>query len=180
MSYYSEHTEEYIQQTFSTDMSEKYALLEPFLHEGASILDVGFGGARDMMHFKSRGYDVSGIDIEPNFVKHALSLGLDATLSDVREYQTQRKYDAIWACASLLHLTQEELFPVIDKLLSFLKIDGVLFLSMKKGEGMKIDEKGRRMLYVNEKMFSSYNIVLSKDTYEEARDLTWLNLIIKP
>ena len=180
MSYYSEHTEEYILQTFSTDMSEKYALLEPFLHEGASILDVGFGAARDMMHFKSIGYDVSGIDIEPNFVEHALSLGLDATLSDVREYQAQRKYDAVWACASLLHLTQEELFPVIDKLLSFLKIDGVLFLSMKKGEGMKIDEKGRRMLYVSEKTFSSYNIILSQDTYEEARDLTWLNLIIKP
>ena len=179
MSYYSEHAQEYIDSTFGADMSEAYAMFEPYLPKGGSVLDVGFGSARDMLYFSKRGYEVHGIDPEIAFVGHAKSLGLEAEVGDVLTYKTDKRYDGIWACASLLHPKADQLRDAIGKLLYILKDKGVLFISMKEGNSEYIDDKGRPMLLVGEEIFSGYNIASMKRTYEEGRGITWINVAIR-
>lgn len=179
MSYYGDHIQEYIDSTINSDMAASYAMFEPYVPNGGSILDVGFGSARDMLHFDRRGYEVFGIDAEQGFVEHALSLGLSAKRCDLLEFATERRFDGIWACASLLHLEPEEFPKAINRLLSFLKPNGILFISMKKGQGETVDEKGRRILFANEESFAKYNPQEILETYEKGRGVHWINVVIK-
>lgn len=178
MSYYKEHAREYIESTMDSDMSEEYALFEPSLPKGGSILDVGFGSGRDMLYFTKQGYRVLGIDQEPQFVEHALSMGLSAEQEDVLTFQTTERYDGIWACASLLHLKEEKLHLAIHRLLTLLKPTGVLYLSMKYGEGYSLDELGRPLLRVNEKTFEPYFVRLIHRSIEKDRGIEWISVIL--
>ena len=180
MSYYAEHAEEYITSTLHADLSECYAMFEPFLPQGGSVLDVGFGSGRDMLYFKSKGYEVYGIDAEPKFVEHARALGLkNVEAVDVLQYVPTMKFDGIWACASLLHLPLHRLEEAVRKLSAMLKKGGVLFVSMKEGSFEGVDQKGRPMLKIPESFFSKYKPVSSKQTIEKDRGIAWINVVIR-
>ena len=180
MSYYTEHAEEYIASTLHADLSECYAMFEPYLPQGGSVLDVGFGSGRDMLYFKSKGYEVYGIDAEPKFVEHARALGLkNVEVADVLQYAPTMKFDGIWACASLLHLPLNKLDEAIKKLLSMLNKGGVLFASMKEGSFEGVDEKGRPMLKISEHYFDPYPVIASKRTIEKNRGIAWINVVIQ-
>ena len=179
MSYYSEHATEYIEYTIGADMSAAYSMFEPPLPKGGSVLDVGFGSARDMLHFRDTGFEVYGIDVERSFVDHAKSLGLEAEVGDVLTYETEKRFDGIWACASLLHLKANQLCAAIDRLLYILKDRGVLFISMKEGDSEYVDEKGRHMRLVGEDAFAGYNVEATKKTLEEGRGIVWINVVIR-
>ena len=178
MNYYSDHSEEYIESTIGIDMSYAYSMLEPLLPKGGSLLDVGFGSGRDMLYFKTKGFVVSGIDTEPHFVEHAKQLGLNVRLCDVRNLETTDRYDGIWANACLLHLKRNELKEMIKKLLSLLKPNGYLYLSMKKGDSEIIDDKGRPMLFIDPSFFNQFNLVDLKETLEEKRNIVWINMVL--
>lgn len=70
-----------------------------------------------VLFFRDAGFEAQGIDVEGSFVDHAKSLGLNAEVGDVLTYATEKRYDGIWACASLLHLGADQLHAAIDKLL---------------------------------------------------------------
>lgn len=53
------------------------------------------------------GFQVFGIDPTPMFVKNAKKLGLNVLNNSIEEYQSEQKYDGIWACASLLHIEKK-------------------------------------------------------------------------
>jgi hypothetical protein len=80
----------------------------------------------------------------------------------------------------LLHLKRNELKDVIKKLLSLLKPNGYLYLSMKKGDKEIIDERGRPMLFVEPSFFDEFRVKEIKETFEERRGLTWINAVLSP
>ena len=173
--YYSEHYNEYIDSTMHTDMSHIYAIFEPLL-KGKRILDVGFGSGRDMLYFKSKGYEVMGIDPEPVFVKHAKELGLNAVVGDALSFVSDHKFDGIWACASLLHLSKDEMAKAIHHLKTLLNDQGVLFVSLKEGDDETIDEKGRVMTYVSKEFLEGLGLqILSITNDPMGRDIHWIN-----
>ena len=73
--YYSINYKEYISFTEKVDMSDHYNRFLPYLFSGAKILDIGFGSGRDMLYFKSKGYQVFGVDGVSEFVNHAKEKG---------------------------------------------------------------------------------------------------------
>ena len=46
-------------------------------------------------------------------------------------------FDGIWACASLIHLTEDEMRKVMKKLVQALKENGVLYFSVHRGDRME-------------------------------------------
>lgn len=175
--YYSKHSEEYIASTIRADMSAIYALFEPRL-KGKRILDVGFGSGRDMVYFQSKGYEVYGIDTESSFVRHALKTGLNVTQADVRTYETNQKFDGIWACASLLHLSKKDMVQAMERLKGMLETSGVLFVSLKEGDSETVDEKGRLMTFVDSDFLEELGFkVLSITDDSDGRGFRWLNAI---
>lgn len=182
MKYYDEHASEYIASTIDTDMSKAYSMVSKYIPDGGLVLDVGFGSARDMIYFRNSGYQVSGIDACDLFVKHALDLNLDAKKANIVSYDTNVKYDLIWCCASFLHLKRDDVFSAIKRYLSFLKKDGILFLSMKyidKDDGY--DEKGRYFTYFNDadiEQLKKYTKEISFTKDKTRDDLSWVNFIL--
>lgn len=61
----------------------------------------------------------------------------------------QARFDGIWACASLLHLSLLELPDVLRRLAVALKPGGVLFTSFKHGQGER-EHGGRRFTDLDE------------------------------
>ena len=187
MSYYKEHAKEFIEDTFNCDMSEQYHFFEKHLKGKGTILDIGFGSGRDSLYFKSKGYGVVAIDPEEEFVKHAKEIGLENVYKlRAEEIDFTDKFDGIWACASLLHVSSKEMNNVLRKCCLALKNGGVMYASFKYGD-FEGDRNGRYYLDVNEKSFNRYLIgsglkllesTLSDDV-RSGRNEKWLNIIIK-
>ncbi len=183
MNYYEEHAEEYVASTIDANMTAAYGMVRKYLPHNGYVLDVGFGSARDMIFFQKEGYQVTGIDNCTAFVSHAKKRGLDVKCIDILSYHTKRKYDLIWCCASFLHLRKEDILPAVLKYLSFLKKDGVLFLSMKyanKNDGC--DENGRYFTYFNDQDIESLKpytkeVVFEKDATRN--NLMWVSLVLR-
>ena len=177
--YYSTHAQEYIDSTIDIDMTYNHELFLSHF-SGGVILDVGFGSGRDMLYFRSKGYEVEGIDPEQAFVDHALSLGLHVIKADALSYRPDKAYDGIWANASLLHLPREKMKQAIERLKGMLSDKGILFISLKKGIGESIDALGRPMTYVSEEELMELGLeILSISPDALGRDVKWINAIYR-
>lgn len=184
--YYEENADIFIEGTSKCDMSIQYNLLTKHLNKGDSILDVGFGSGRDMLFFKENEYEVYGIDITQKFIENAIDLGLNVKQVSVLEIDYKNKFDAIWACASLLHLTKTEVEDALEKLYVSLKTNGYMYMSFKLGD-FSGERNGR---YFTDFTLESFKEVLNKTKFElieslitkdvrPDREESWLNLVIK-
>ena len=183
MSYYDDNAKEYIDKTFNCDMQAQYNMLLEFVQEG-KLLDVGFGSARDMLYFKSKGFDVYGIDPTEAFCKHAKELGLSVEQSTIENYKSDIRFDVIWACASLLHC--RDLHKAFFNCYRLIKRGGVFYVSLKLGVGEEIVQN-RFFHYVNQKelggLLSEYRFIklnekITRDSLCN-REVKWLNLLLK-
>ena len=103
----------------------------------------------------------------------------------IEDIEYNNEFDAIWACASLLHLKSNQLVDVFNKCYRALKNNGVMYVSFKYGtfEGF-IDD--RYFTYLNEDSFNNIikttNFKIEKILIKEDklnRDIKWLNIILK-
>lgn len=71
--YYNENLKEFIENTFSCDMSLEYHFFEQYLTCARTILDLGFGSGRDSLYFKNNGYEVYSLDPTLEFCQNESS-----------------------------------------------------------------------------------------------------------
>ena len=182
MSYYDDNAREYIDKTINCDMRAQYSMLLKYVKKG-TLLDVGFGSGRDMLYFKSKGFEVFGIDPTLAFCNHARSLDLNVEQSTIENYNTNKKFDVIWVCASLLHC--KDLNSAFKKCYDLLKQNGIMYVSLKVGEGEEnIDN--RYFHYVSHDSLSSIiyknNFKVLKECITEDslsnRNVDWINCIL--
>ena len=185
--YYDINAKAYIENTINCDMSIHYEKFLKYLPDKGKILDVGFGSGRDMIYFKSLGYEVEGIDTSVEFVKNMREQGFNVKHMSVAKIDYEQQYDGIWACASLLHVRREGLEEVITRCVAALKQNGVLYCSFKYGD-MEIEKDNRYFNYVDEKIINdiakknSFVIVEMYQTCDVRMAHTneyWLNIILK-
>jgi SAM-dependent methyltransferase len=180
--YYSINYKEYILATEKVDMSDHYNRFLPYLFSGAKILDIGFGSGRDMLYFKSKGYQVFGVDVVSEFVNHAKDKGLRVELCDFHKLPYFESFDGVWASASLLH--SNDLPIAFNNLNRVLKVGGYIYLSMKYGNSSSMDD-GRFYQYIDEQklhdLCKNANLTIvevykSKDLLKRNND--WLNAVL--
>ncbi|GJM40812.1 MAG: tellurite resistance [Ardenticatenaceae bacterium] len=110
------------------------------LPKGAVVLDVGCGPGMDTAVLKSHQLNAIGLDYSHEMMRVGRDeYGYDAPLvqADMRWLPVGQQLDGIWACASLLHLQRDEVLPTMQQFCRILKPNGVLYLSVKEGEGDK-------------------------------------------
>ena len=119
------------------DVSQNYAaFLEAIEGDPPySILDLGCGPGRDLIHFRSLGHDAVGLDASQQFVAMARSHSQCEVLhQDFLAMQLpESRFDGIFANASLFHVPSQELQRVLLELFQTLKPRGVLFSSNPRG-----------------------------------------------
>ncbi|MGB5447283.1 MAG: class I SAM-dependent methyltransferase, partial [Psychromonas sp.] len=102
-------------------------------------------------------------------------------------YKNSKTFDAIWACASLLHVPLNELPAVFSSLSDMLKTDGLFYCSFKYGAG-EVARNGRVFTNLDEDSFArqitNSNLRIKKqwitgDLREGRENEQWLNVILQ-
>ena len=134
LSYYNTHAQSFAQSTLNVDF---IAIQNKFLDKlpaGAFILDFGCGSGRDTRYFLDQGYRVEAIDGSEELCRLAGEYTrIEVKCMLFQELQDTDRYDAVWACSSILHLTYEDLISVLEKIARALKDRGLLYTSFKYG-----------------------------------------------
>ncbi|AGH82078.1 hypothetical protein PCNPT3_10700 [Psychromonas sp. CNPT3] len=185
--YYQNNADIFFENTVGVDMEELYQPFISRLPKNALILDAGCGSGRDSKAFISKGFRVDAFDASSEMVKRAKDLtGLDVQFKRFEEVDDVAHYDAIWACASLLHVPEKELATTFEVLSNALKSKGIFYVSFKLGENQR-EKDGRIFTDMTEerlkKLLSNFldlsviNINLTEDK-RPTRNEVWLNALL--
>jgi 2-polyprenyl-3-methyl-5-hydroxy-6-metoxy-1,4-benzoquinol methylase len=188
MDYYNSNADAFYQGTIDLDVSEFYNRFCSHLKPKARILDAGCGSGRDAQKFMEMGFAVDAFDSSVEMVKLAKErTGIDAELSDFRNYEADAPYDGIWCCASLLHVPFDSLQSVMRKMSDLLKEGGVWYLSFKHGNNERLSAE-RNFTDLNESALNEiidaidglrlHSAWLTNDVRSDRND-KWLNVLIK-
>lgn len=185
--YYNQNAEEYAKKTLDVDMHYAYERFCFNTLKDAEILDLGCGSGRDAAYFKSKGMKVHAMDASEQLALIASkNTGIDVEVKDIRDLDASEEYDAIWACASLLHLTMQEMEAVLPKLMQALRLEGIIYMSFKYGEfeGMRDDRYYTDMTVEKACAWitqckDALLLECWKSRDNMQRDTVWLNLIVR-
>lgn len=154
--YYNKNSQSFYDRTIHIDMSKLYQKFLSLLTKNARILDAGCGVGRDARYFKNLGYDIRAFDASSEMVKLSSALvEIDTLHLNFQDVAFKEEFDAIWANASLLHVSYQELEEVLKRLHASLKSSGILFASFKYGESMR-EESSRTFYDMNEPLMRKY------------------------
>jgi len=187
MSYYNQNAKEFFDGTINVNMASLYGEFLPLVKKGGLILDAGCGSGRDAKAFKVLGFRVHAIDASEELAKLAEQLiNQPVHVTTFQQFKSQESFDAVWACASLLHVPFSELPGSIQKLSTSLKNNGVFYCSFKYGDD-EIERNGRRFTNLNESLLQTVlsglplrtaKTWLTSDLREGRDNEKWLNAIL--
>ena len=189
--YYNSNANSFSNDTAEVDFTEIQDKFLGYLENGSLILDFGCGVGRDSKYFLSKGYTVDAIDGSEELCKiAAANAGIPVRQMYFSDFDEEEKYDGIWACASLLHLTEDELPDVMQRILKALKKDGIFYASFKYGN-FQGERNGRfftdmteeRLTAIlketGEEQFQILELWLSNDVRPGREDEKWINVIVQ-
>ena len=187
--YYNTNAREFTEGTVNVDFSYTQNKFLDKLNEGALILDFGCGSGRDTKYFLEKGYSVEAIDGSEELCRIAGEyVGIEVKNMFFQDLKEKAKYDAIWACSSILHLSYNELVDVMKKMLAALKDNGLVYTSFKYGEfeGIRngryfIDMNEERMVELLQKVegFVAEETWITSDVRPGRGEEKWLNLFLR-
>lgn len=186
LEYYENHAEKFFHDTVLADVSDLYEMFLPNIRENGKILDLGCGSGRDSKYFLEQGYVVTALDGSQRLCQLASSYtGLEVVYKDFKEITYKSEYDGIWACASLLHVPEDEIGEVLDRIKEALIPGGILYASFKYGNSEHVKD-GRYFNDCNEikvvelfkysKGWKEVKCYITKDVRSGREDELWLNV----
>ena len=144
ISFYDRNAENYFRSTVEFDLSGPRDRFIKRLPAGGLILDAGSGSGRDTKRFQEAGFRVEAFDASAELATLSSRFtGQKTAVKRFRDVEDEKRFDGIWACASLLHLPRNELAGSVDRLAKALKPNGVFYLSFQAGAGERSEPDGR-------------------------------------
>lgn len=189
LSYYNQNADAFIEGTQKADMSKQYRLFSKYLSPGCKLLDLGCGSGRDSAYFSSLGFEVTAVDGSEELCKRVkASYGIDALCIKFEDLSFVSEFDAIWACASLLHVKKADMPNVLGKVSAALKPGGVLYASFKYGSDERVcdgrffndyTQNDLDTLLTTENQLSLLEYWITEDVRPDRSGERWLNFIAK-
>lgn len=187
--YYNDFAQSFYKSTVNVEFNTMQNFFVSKLKKGAFILDFGCGSGRDTKKFLECGYRVEAVDGSLELCKLAREYtGIKVKNMLFNELSEVEKYDGIWACSSILHLPIEELTKVMKKMVTALKINGIIYTSFKYGT-FSGERNGRYFTDMTEETFAHFmkeienlNVEeqwITSDVRPERGEEKWLNLILR-
>ncbi len=189
MDYYDKNAEDFYNNTVDVDMQPLYEAFIKRLPEHAALVDAGCGSGRDSRFFLSQGFSVIAFDQSKSLTDKACELigqpvYTESFLSMKLPVDSQ---DGIWACASLLHVSFNELSETCEHMAKWLKSGGVFYCSFKYGDS-ECQRGDRLFTDMNESRLHSVlentrleleSTWITGDRRKGRRDERWLTVLLK-
>ena len=187
--YYNQNADKYCNNTLNVDMSNSYHSFLQHLPSGGLILDAGCGSGRDSLYFINQGYRVVAFDGSSEMAKRSSALtSLQVEHCTFEQFHYREQFDAIWACASLLHVEKVKLAVVIRHLTGYLKKGGIFYMSFKYGD-RDYEKDGRHFSCFKEDDFTALieeldcleviELFQTVDARKDRPDEYWLNCLLE-
>lgn len=181
--YYRINYKSFYNSTKDGDFQDIYERFERKL-KGKKILDLGCGGGRDLLYFKSKGYDIEGIDGCLKLVEIARRRsGQMVYYMNYRDMDFYKKYDGVWSMAGLVHQDKKSIRDILYLINRSLKAKGIIYLSFKYGDFQGYID-GRYFSYINE---DDLDFIVDLEKYRKVdlfytrdkRSILWINIILE-
>ena len=185
--YYSNNYQQFYDSTINVDVTNLYEHFFKYIPANAHILDFGCGSGRDAKAFIDKGFIVDAIDGSEELCRLASSFaGIEVKCMDFLDLQSTDEYDAIWACASILHVEKEKLPTVLCKMRDALHEKGIMYISFKYGD-FEGERNGRYYVDMTSERFTGIAGALGLEIIEDwitedvRQDNTgqWYNAILR-
>lgn len=187
--YYNQNAVEFVSTTVGADMESIYEEFEKYINIGGCILDLGCGSGRDSKYFYEKGYHVIAFDAAIAMCEETRKqVPIEVFHQRAEDIAYVGKFDAVWACASLLHVARDNMQVVLRKVVNALKTEGILYGSWKYGDNERVDkgryftdytEKAMIMLIESLRNVELIKIWVTEDVRIEKSDNRWLNILIR-
>lgn len=187
--YYNKNADVFYNSTVNADMSNLYQTFLAHINIGEKILDFGCGSGRDSRYFLEQGYRVTSIDGSEQLCKKASQLtGQEVLCLNFKDIKFKNEFHGIWACASVLHIPEDEISHVMNKMNTALKRGGVIYVSFKYGD-FSGERNGRYFTDMTQEKFVKFVSVvdglelvesfITEDVRKNRDSEQWLNAILK-
>ena len=187
--YYQENAQKYCAETTAMTMAPVLERFAVYLDPGCHVLDVGCGSGRDSRWFLENSFEVTAFDACPELAALASDyIGQEVIVGDYHDIVFANEFDAIWACASLLHCPKSNMLDVLIRLVAALKQGGFFYISFKDGDGGGVDHLGRFFNYYTlkslTKLLAQVPGVIIVDSWENSIELRggnqgWVNVVVQ-
>lgn len=189
LNYYNTHAGLFISDTQRVDFHEAQDLFLKELPLNAKILDFGCGSGRDTKYFIEKGYSVDAADGSAEMCKLAAEYtGIPVKQMLFHELNETAVYDGIWACASILHSSTNELKDVVRRMEKALKDGGIVYTSFKYGD-FEGERGGRYYIDFTEERWTDFlqyfpelrikDMWVSGDVRPGRGKEKWLNVLLR-
>ncbi len=126
------------------------------LPKNANVLDAGCGTGRDAKYLSDEGCNVTGIDISEGMLKVARANTKEVTFKkmDILDLKfPEEEFDGIISIVTLLDIPKKNLNKVLENFHKVLKKKGVIFMTLREGDGEEIIKDKK---YDNKQRFFSF------------------------
>ena len=187
--YYNTNAKKFVEGTLNVDFKSTQDKFIAKLPKAGYILDFGCGSGRDTKYFLAKNFKVDAIDGSIELCKIASEYTkIKVCHMYFDELTIVNKYDGIWACSSILHLSLDDLVDVFKRMSKALKDKGIIYTSFKYGD-FSGERNGRYFTDMTENSFAKLIANVENLTVEEqwiTADVRpqrgnekWLNLILR-
>lgn len=189
INYYDINAKEFVEGTLNVDFKATQDKFINKLPAKGYILDFGCGSGRDTKYFLARDFNVEAIDGSIELCKIASEYtNIKVRHMYFNELSIVNKYDGIWACSSILHLSLDDLVDVFKRMSKALKDEGIIYTSFKYGD-FSGERNGRYFTDMTEDSFAKLiaNVEnlkveeqwITADVRPQRGNEKWLNLILR-
>ena len=189
INYYDTNAKEFVEGTLNVDFKVTQDKFINKLPAKGYILDFGCGSGRDTKYFLAKDFNVDAIDGSIELCKIASEYtNIKVNHMYFNELSIVNKYDGIWACSSILHLSLDDLVDVFKRMSKALKDEGIIYTSFKYGD-FSGERNGRFFTDMTEDSFAKLiaNVEnlkveeqwITADVRPQRGNEKWLNLILR-
>lgn len=189
INYYDINAKEFVEGTLNVDFKATQDKFINKLPAKGYILDFGCGSGRDTKYFLAKDFNVDAIDGSIELCKIASEYtNIKVRHMYFNELSIVNKYDGIWACSSILHLSLDDLVDVFKRMSKALKDEGIIYTSFKYGD-FSGERNGRFFTDMTEDSFANLIINvenlkveeqwITADVRPQRGNEKWLNLILR-
>lgn len=189
INYYDTNAKDFVEGTLNVDFKTTQDKFINKLPAKGYILDFGCGSGRDTKYFLAKDFNVDAIDGSIELCKIASEYtNIKVRHMYFNELSIVNKYDGIWACSSILHLSLDDLVDVFKRMSKALKDEGIIYTSFKYGD-FSGERNGRFFTDMTEDSFAKLianvdNLKVEEqwitaDVRPQRGNEKWLNLILR-